>query len=191
MEARDSMRATVVYESIFGNTKEIAEAIARGLATRFEVNTSEVSTADPGMEGVELLVIGGPTHAWGMSRGTSRTVAVEQAANSGIEPVSKGVGIRDWLKDLPNRRDRTLAATFDTALKKPRWFPVGSAARSAASQLKKRGFEIADEPEQVFVRDSEGPLLEGELERAEDWGRRLGGTAAAALPAVASAVTSA
>lgn len=182
------MRATVVYESIFGNTMEIAEAIARGLANRFEVDITEVGGADTSMAEVDLLVIGGPTHAWGMSRGMSRKGALEQATKSGVEAVSKDIGVRDWLKRLPKRQDKALAATFDTALNKGRWFPSGSAARSAASELKKKGFVIAEEPEQFYVQDTEGPLADGELERAEAWGASLGDTVASTVSVAATAM---
>lgn len=181
-EVRCQMKAAVVYESIFGNTMQIAEAVARGLSARFEVSAAEVSAAGRAANSVDLLVIGGPTHAFGMSRGSSRKGALEQAAKIGVRPVSQGEGIRDWLKRLPKTHEPALAASFDTAFKKGRWLPTGSAASSAASQLKKKGFKSVCEPEQFYVTDTEGPLADGELERAEEWGRLLGETAATVLP---------
>ncbi len=72
-------------------------------------------------------------------------------------------------------------ATFDTRIKKGRWFPTGSAASAAAKRLKKLGYQVVVEPEQFAVVESEGPLEEGELERAEQWGTQLADQAAEML----------
>jgi flavodoxin len=174
IEGRTTMKALVVYESIFGNTMEIAEAIARGLSARFEVTATEVGEADTNIGDIDLLVVGGPTHVWGMSRGLSRKGALEQAAKIGVRPVSPEMSIRMWTHLLPNTHMTVLAATFDTALKKGRWFPTGSAARSADSQLRKKGFESVVKPQQFYVTDTVGPLADDEVERAVEWGMKLG-----------------
>ncbi len=63
------MRALVVYESMFGNTRVIADAVAIGLSTWLDVGLVEVGTADPALnDDVRLLIVGGPTHAFEMSR---------------------------------------------------------------------------------------------------------------------------
>src|SRR5436305_12891724 len=93
------MRALVVYESMFGNTRRVAEAIADGLAGHAQAEAREVSevpaTAHPE---IDLLVIGGPTHAWSMSRPRTRDGARQQGLG---QPVSPGIGIREWLRQLP------------------------------------------------------------------------------------------
>lgn len=67
------MRAVVVYESMYGNTHLIADAIAAGLSARFEVRVVPVSEAGADvLEGADLVVVGGPTHGHGMSRAVSR-----------------------------------------------------------------------------------------------------------------------
>lgn len=175
------MKALVVYESIFGNTMDIAEAIARGLSARFEVTATEVGDADTNIGDIDLLVVGGPTHVWGMSRGLSRKGALEQAAKIGVRPVSPDMSIRVWTHLLPDTHMTILAAAFDTALKKGRWFPTGSAARSADSQLSKKGFETVVKPQQFYVTDTVGPLAEHELDRAKEWGRKLGEVAVRTL----------
>jgi hypothetical protein len=99
------MKALVVFESIFGNTQHIAEAIAEGL--RGEVEVVEVGKARAEIAGVDLLVVGGPTHAWGMSRAMTRSGARDQAAKAGTKPVSEGEGVRDWLARLGEPRARS------------------------------------------------------------------------------------
>lgn len=66
-----------------------------------------------------------------------------------------------------------MAAAFDTALK-TRWFPVGSAARGEAKALSKAGYKVIAGPEHFYVEDSQGPMVEGELLRAQVWGAKLG-----------------
>lgn len=166
------MKALVVYESIFGNTKQVAEAIAEGLRELCEINLFEVSSAPLESAGYDLIVAGGPTQAWGMSRSSTRKGAREQAAQIAKTPVSSGIGIREWLGSLPKSKG-TAAAAFDTAIRKKGRFPYGSAAKGVASSLEKKGFRMVAKPEQFFVKDTPGPLEEDELERARHWGANL------------------
>jgi flavodoxin len=67
------MRALVVYESMFGNTQAIANAIVQGLSGRMRVEALEVGVAPATIDDdVALLVVGGPTHAFGLSRPQTR-----------------------------------------------------------------------------------------------------------------------
>jgi hypothetical protein len=167
------MRALVIYESMFGNTQRVAEAIAQGLRPRFDVAVLEVGHAEPELEDVDLVVVGGPIHAWSMSREGTRKGAHEQAEGTPI--VSTGTGIREFLAAIhdANPEHPVAAATFDTAIR-TRWFPVGSAARPAAKQLSKHGYRLLAKPEHFYVQDSRGPLLDGEVERAQAWASELG-----------------
>jgi hypothetical protein len=160
------MRALVVYESMFGNTQTIANAIAEGLRSDFAVDAIEVGRAPVVLDAeVDLVVVGGPTHAWSMSRARTR---------QGIDPkpISGGRGIREWLAALETWPSRTAAATFDTRFRKPRWM-TGSAARSAQKRLGRKGIRTIVPAESFFVDDSKGPLIAGEQERALRWGREL------------------
>ena len=111
------MRAVVIYESMFGNTHVIADHVAEGLGEEFEV--TEVGVADLSAEmlaGVDLLVVGGPTHVHGMSSKRSREAAVEQAGRDEevtLDPEAPGPGLKDWIGGLDEGHDR-LAAAFDT-----------------------------------------------------------------------------
>lgn len=159
------MRGFVVYESMFGNTARIARAIVDGLQRHFDV---EVHAVDDGIwpAGVDLVVVGGPTHAFSMSRSTTRDDAVSQGATA--DPT---VGLREWLDDLSEGHDTPFAA-FDTRVDMVRHLP-GSAAKAAAKQARKLGYREITRPESFYVEDVPGPLIEGEEQRASVWGSQL------------------
>lgn len=162
------MNALVVYESMFGNTRAVAEVVAAGLGSAATVSTFEVSTAPVLFtDDFDLLVVGGPTHAFGMSRESTRRSAVEQ----GAPPARAKVGIREWMEQIQLGPRLRLGATFDTRIDHPR--VPGSAARKAARRLQREGLELAAPPESFFVTEVSGPLLEGELDRARRWGKSL------------------
>jgi Flavodoxin len=165
------VEALVVFESMFGNTQIIAKAVADGLSSRMSVDLVEVGDAPTVIgDDVELLVVGGPTHAFGMSRPGTRQGAAKQA-EQGV--VSAGIGLREWLAGVQGGTRTTAAAAFDTRFKKPS-FLVGSAARRAEKLLRKLGFRVAIPAESFFVAGAPGPLLDGEPDRARGWGVMLG-----------------
>jgi hypothetical protein len=162
------MKITVVYESLFGNTQAIAEAIAEGLQDGGDVSLhSTLEEIDP--QAADLLVIGGPTHIHGMSRPTSRHLDDQEAAP--LPGADEGPGIRELIKSLPTG-DRKPVATFDTRLDKPAWI-TGSAASAAGKKLERRGYQLIAEPESFIVEDMDGPLQAGELDHARMWGKSL------------------
>lgn len=146
------MRALVVYDSKFGNTREIAMRIGAALKSGDEATVEVVSTAEVQdlPEDLDLLVVGGPTQAHG----------VEATMQEFLDMVS------------PDRLDHRRVAVFDTRVHWPKLLS-GSAADGIAKRVMKKGAELVDDPESFFVADKEGPLREGEVERAEDWGRFL------------------
>lgn len=175
------MKARVIYESTFGNTRAVAEAIAEGLSAAFEIETVEVGHASPDTSDVDLVVIGGPTHAWAMSRPTTRKSAQEQAAKGGIAPASDGIGVREWLASAGDGNGR-MAAAFDTGVGKIGFISAGSAAKGEASRLGQHGYRLIADPEQFLVDGTAGAtmLRPGELERATAWGADLARLATAA-----------
>jgi hypothetical protein len=162
----------VVYESMYGNTRQVAEAIGEGLRSSFDVEVREVGDAGLQVDGIDLLIVGGPIHAWGMTRESTREGVREKTDPS--ELVSTGIGIREFVSGLQqaNRSEPPRAATFDTALR-TRWFPTGSAAKPAAKRLTKHGYRLIAEPRHFYVEEEHGPLIEGELDRAREWGAEL------------------
>jgi hypothetical protein len=159
------MRGFVVYESLFGNTARIAQAVVDGLKDYLDVEQHSVAEGQL-PEGADLLVIGGPTHAFSMSRATTRQDAVNQGANA--DPT---IGLREWLEELAEGNDTPFAA-FDTRVDMVRRLP-GSAAKAAAKMARKRGYQLLTRPESFYVQDVPGPLLNGEVQRAEVWGAQL------------------
>lgn len=169
------MKALVVYESMFGNTKDVAKAITSGLSAHVDVELVEVTQASSRItEPVDLLVVGGPTHAFSMTRQSTREDAFRQGAIHG----SANVGLREWLEQLDRGPHTELVATFDTRVAKVRHLP-GSAAKGAAKVARQLGYRTAAPAESFYVEDVSGPLLQGELDRAWVWGEELAANAAA------------
>jgi hypothetical protein len=163
------MRSLVVYESMFGNTKVIAEAIAEGLSAHSAVDIEEVGDAPTSPPpDMDLLVVGGPTHAFGMSRASTRQSAGEQAEH-GI--ISSRIGLREWIDGLRAPGGGIAVATFDTRIARPR--VPGSAARRAEKRLVSLGYRAITRPKSFWVQGTPGPLVEGESERATRWAENL------------------
>jgi flavodoxin len=147
------MNSLVVYESKFGNTQTVAEAIAKGLGLHGLARIVEVD--DPyalTLDAVDLLVIGGPTQAHGMSP-----------------------AMRAYLSALiPKAPTGTRAAVFDTRLKGP-GFLWGSAAKAIAVAFRHAGFVVVTPPESFLVEGMKEPqLVDGEQARAEEWATTIG-----------------
>ena len=165
------MKALVVYESLFGNTAAMGEAVAASLRENgLEVDAGPISKIEPAATArFDLLVVGGPTHAHGMSRAGTRKAAVEDKRNTFGDPTISP-GLREWLTQLPEGDGRSVAA-FDTRFDKPR-FLTGSAAVGIAKRLARRGYHPLLEPESFFVT-GESRLTPGQEERATAWGATL------------------
>jgi len=161
------MRSLVVYESSFGNTKQIAEQVAAALADEGEVELVSVDEPLAPLDEVDLLVVGGPTQVHGVSSRRSRQGALDHGAGGEL-----GIGVRDWIDALPNGARGPRVAAFDTRFHKPALL-VGSAAGGIARRLRQHGYALAAEPESFFVEGTSGPLEDGELERALEWGRTI------------------
>jgi flavodoxin-like protein len=171
------MQALVIYESMFGNTERIARAIAEGMWETFDVTVTDVSSMPPA-SGMDLIVVGGPTHAFGLSRPASR----EQAKLQGtVRPGAAEAGLREFLDCSPTLAGIP-AAAFDTKLNKP--FLPGSAAHRAQRRLRRLGCRIVQPARSFLVTGTAGPLVEGEEKCARDWGVAVATAAALARPKV-------
>jgi hypothetical protein len=178
------VRALLVYESMFGNTRDVALAVAEGIGRLMPVDTVEVGQAPSAIPlDVALLVVGSPTHVHGM---TTRKSRADAAGRAGDRLVSRGIGMDEWLDTLRPMASPLPVAVFDTRIKGPGllW---GSAAKVAAKRLRELGFRLVEEPVDFLVGGPTGPLfdrlLDGELDRARAWGARL----ASAVPTPAPA----
>ncbi|AUZ34962.1 flavodoxin [Arthrobacter sp. PGP41] len=141
------MKTLVVYDSAYGNTKTIAEALASGLGRK--AAAVPVDRFDAGsLKSGDLLVVGSPINGW---RPTPKiTQALADLAARGL------AGVR--------------AAAFDTRLK---LFIHGDAAKKMSRALKDAGASIVASPMAFYVKGSEGPLLKGEVDRAVAWAEKL------------------
>jgi flavodoxin len=145
------MNALVVYDSQYGNTERVAQSIAQALRDFGQVRMVRASVA-PAVEldDVDTLILGCPTQGW--------------------RPTPT---MRTFLENTATAQIRDLAvACFDTRYHKARWL-TGSAAAVMARKLGQAGVTLVAPPESFFVVAMEGPLENGELERATAWARAL------------------
>jgi len=174
------MRTVIVFESMFGNTQRFAHEIRDAFVEMgLEVTMADVRQVSPDeLAGRDLLIIGAPTHAFSLSRRSTREDAVRQGADA----TRAVLGVREWLATLdrafPSSADRPVAAVYDTRVEKVRHLP-GSAARRAARVLRAQGFRVIDPPTSFYVQDLKGPAVDGELGRARAWAAGLARTVAA------------
>lgn len=156
------MKALVVYDTKFGNTEHLARVIAAELGKGAVVEMLTAETADLELTGVDLLVVGGPTQMHGVS------------------PT-----LRALLDSLPPHALQDIAAAaFDTRLHGMKLL-TGSAAEGIAHRLEKHGAWLLLPPETFQVQASEGPLADGEAERAATWASAVLSEAQARMPALA------
>jgi hypothetical protein len=169
------MKFVVVYESMFGNTETIAQAIAAGLREAGDVKVGTVDALSPEeVRDATLLVAGGPTHAHGMARPNAHETIARERSYRRRGPILPGQeSLRGWIERLTVAPARV--ATFDTRFDKPMLI-TGSAARRIAARLTRKGYSVI-EARSFFVEATAGPLAEGERDRAFQWGRELGAEA--------------
>jgi len=164
------MKAVVVYESMFGNTHRVADAIGRGLGRMADVVVVPVQQADRAVIGdADLVVVGGPTHVHGLSRASTRKAAIDQGRASdvlAVDPAAEGPGLREWITSLDS--PDTWSAAFDTRVQAPA-VVTGRASKGIAKELRHRGLRPMAQPESFLV-DKQNRLVPGEEARAEEWG---------------------
>ncbi len=170
------MKVLVVYESMFGNTRRVAEAVARSMATTSEVRLEHADAVAPeDVAGVDLLVMGAPTHAWGLPRAGTRRAASSKVVTSGDLVLESGAdtksGVRELLASLHGGELRGWVAAFDTRRRGPGWL-TGRASTSIGGALSRLGLRELVAPESFLV-DQRDHLIAGEVERAEEWGLAL------------------
>lgn len=171
------MRSVIVYESMYGNTHLIAEAVAAGLGAAGAVEVVPVDGATEAvLSGADLLVIGGPTHVHGMSTKMSRQGAVADAAKPErdltLDPDAEGEGLRDWFDRMAALPPR--AAAFDTRMTGPPAL-TGRASKGIAKRLHRHGCELVAEP-MSFLVTKDNHLVDDEAEHARAWGAQLAAT---------------
>jgi flavodoxin len=156
------MKGLVAYDSAYGNTEQIARAIGNALGPQEEVETLRVGDVTPErLAGVSLLIIGCPTQKFSPTGATTRLL--KSIPKDGLKGV-KVAAFDTRFTEAEVERVKILAFLV-------RMF--GYAAEPIADKLQKKGGELAVPPEPFYVSGTEGPLLEGELERAGEWAKQI------------------
>ena len=144
------MKALIVYDSVYGNTEKIARAVAEAITPSGEVKVLWAGDVNPSeLASTDLLIVGSPTH--------------------GGRPTP---AIKDLLNKVPKLQGINVAA-FDTRLQTKLVGVFGYAAGRIANNLKKKGGTLIVSPVGFFVTGGQGPLKEGELERAAAWAKGI------------------
>lgn len=160
------MYAIVVYESHWGNTAAIAEAIAEGIGEGARaMPTSEATPAV--VDAADLVVAGGPVNALNLPTEGVRASIATNGRYRDNPPDLSHPSLRSWLDALPRRS--AAAASFETRLK---WSP-GGATGTIDRGLRKAGYRTIAKAEKFVVSGTQGPLRDGELDRARAWGADL------------------
>lgn len=151
------MKALIVYDSMYGNTEQIAKAIVEGLGKSAESRIVKAADAKPeDVSGINLLIIGSPT------QGAKMTVPVQDFLNK----LSS-----DNLKNVKT-------AAFDTRMTNKIIGLFGFAAPKIAKSLEEKGTGTVVPAEGFWVKGGKGPLKENEIARASKWGESLSTSAA-------------
>ena len=143
------MKGLVIYDSKFGNTEKVAHAIAAALGPEESVRAVKVDAVTAGdLKDLDVVVVGSPVQAW-------RPTEEMQTFLRGLQP---------------NTLSGVQAAAFDTRL---RGRLAGAAADKIEKALRKQGCTIVTPAMGFFVLGTEGPLAEGELDKAVVWARQI------------------
>ena len=155
------MKAMVVYDSVFGNTEKVAQAIGDALGAPEDVSVLRVGDVKPEqLAGVQVLIVGSPTRAFSPTPATkSMLKAIPANMLSGVKVAA--FDTRFSMEDTKARILRAMVKVF------------GYAAKPIADRLKNKGGDLVLEPEGFYVQDSKGPLKDGELERAAAWAQQV------------------
>lgn len=143
------MKTLVVYDSVHGNTRKVAQAVGDVIEGEVTVRrVGEVTSGD--LKSIDLLIIGSPTH--------------------GGRPTA---AIQGFVESLPGPVSTVRVAAFDTRMS-PAWVKLfGFAANRIASALESKGWSVEQPVEGFFVKGRGGPVRDGELQRAASWGRAI------------------
>ena len=160
------MKAVVVYESLWGNTAAVARAIAEGIGEGARALSTGEATPEA-IAGADLIVAGAPVLGFKLSSQKMRD-GIAKNPPKGPPPDLSQPLLRTWLEQLPAGGGRS--AAFDTQAKGP----FGKAGPTIAKELESRGYARIAEPQGFIVKGQTGPLRDGELERAKQWGAELG-----------------
>ena len=152
------MKALIVYDSVYGNTEKIAGAIAGAITPSDGVKVLRAGEANPSeLASIDLLIVGSPTHAG------RPTPAIKEFLSKILSNALKNVGVTSFDTRISGK-DKGVGIRILTGV-------LGYAAGRIANTLKDKGGYLVASPEGFIVEGKEGPLKQGELERAAGWAR--------------------
>jgi flavorubredoxin len=160
------MKAIVVYESLWGNTAAVAKAIAEGIGAGTKALATDEATAET-IAGADLIVAGAPLLGFSLPTEAMHENIAKTETNKEHLPDLSHPTIKSWLDALPKGQGR--AAAFETRI----WWSPGSAAKAILKNLQNKGYSPVAETHKFIVKGKYGPLKNGELERAREWGKEL------------------
>jgi flavodoxin I len=156
-------KALVVYDSFFGNTERIAQSIGNALGRQENVGIVRVADVRPEqLTGLKLLIVGSPTRAFRPSPAIKKFLkSIPKNGLKGVKVAAFDTRVTDEEIDSAVFILRIMVNIF------------GYAAKPIADRLVKKGGQLIAAPEGFFVQGMEGPLKEGELERASEWAKQI------------------
>ncbi len=164
------MKAMVIYDSKFGNTEKIAQAVGEALGSLGQVEVMRVGKVQAQrLSGLDLLVVGSPT--WRFRPTPAISELLKSIPRNGL----KGTSVAAFDTRLTPEEIQSTAAILGRMVS-----IFGFAAQPISKALQKKGGEPVAPAEGFYVEGSEGPLRDGELERAADWARQAAARASAA-----------
>jgi len=159
------MKVLIIYDSSFGNTEQIAQAIGHALGSQEDVEVLRVGHVEPEqLTGLKLLFVGSPTQRFRPTPAISSLlgrIPVNGLRGVQVAAFDTRISMNDIDPPIVRFAGRFVVKLF------------GYAAKPIADGLKVKGGELTIPPEGFFVEGTEGPLKEGELERAADWAKQI------------------
>ena len=160
------MKAVVVYESLWGNTAAVAHAIAEGIGSGTTALTTDAASPEAVAE-ADLIVAGAPVLGFSLPTESMRRSVETSEAGAPTPPDLAHPSMRSWLSALPPGRGQS--AAFETRI----WWSPRGATGDIEKGLGRAGYRRVAKAHKFVVTDKYGPLRDGELDRAREWGREL------------------
>jgi hypothetical protein len=160
------MKAVVVYESHWGNTEAIAKAVAAGFGPGAEALTTDEASGALLID-VDLVVAGAPLIAFSLPSDKTRSAVAAESGKAPTPPDLSHPSLSSWLDNLPRGHGRS--ASFETRM---RWSP-GGATSAIDRGFEGDGYRSVGKARRFVVKGKYGPLRDGEVELARQWGAEL------------------
>ena len=160
------MKAIVVYESYWGNTASVARAIAEGIGSGAQALTTTEATSAV-IADADLIVAGSPVIAFSLPNEKMRESIRLKPGKAPTPPDLSHPSLQSWMAGLSKGKGRF--AAFETRVK----MSPGGATPKIIKGLEEAGYAPIGEAQRFIVKGKFGPLHDGELDRARQWGAEL------------------